>query len=429
MRRKVIYVVVGRREPVNDRVQKLLELRDRYQRLTLLAIGDASRDRDRLLIKPLPNPTNALGWLRLVKLKKLLDRHLYFPSPVVLYVARCLPVLRKQITADLNHGCEVCLITCLPPHDVVRVGLTLKRQFPNLRWLIDWQDLWSFDENYLRRVPNWRRNKLLGMERAAFESADVNVLTNDYARDVLIQHYRVSSQKAVAIPHHFSRDDLIEPVTAAPYRGEGAGTAISIGFMGTLFKPPRVPGMEITAAIRRLRREGVDAKLHVYGNIHPSIQQSVTQLYADGTHMHGSLKHQEALRRVAQHDFMLLVLANLPNSRAVMSIKLPHYLLTGKPIIAIVPEPSAIASVIHETGAGVVIPSDSEWYERLRELLIDTRWPAEITRNEARIADFAWESVAQDWMNVIDGTGDKSSIRPLAEQREPTLPMSKRRAK
>lgn len=402
MRRKVVYVLVARSGRVNDRIEKLAGLGARYEQLTLVTKGTAPVSQSHLAIRPIPNPTNVLRSLGLTKIRKAIDRLLYFPSPEILFVVRCLPALRKRIRADLALGRDVCLVTCVPPHDVVIAGLALKRQFPSLRWLIDWQDLWSYDENYFNRTPAWCKGKLLRIERQALDLADVNVVTNAHARDVLIERYDVPHAKVIAIHHHFSKGDLTQAAAIAPHRLRRPGAMISIGFLGSLFKPPRVPGSRIVDTIQRLRSAGIPVELHVYGTVPLTLRASVADLRSKGIHLHGSLAHREAIRRIAQHEFLLLVLADLPNSRAVMSIKLPHYLLTGRTIIAIAPEPSAVASVIHTTGSGIVIPADSDWFVRLREILTDTSWISDLVRNEQCIETYSWDAVARDWMDVID---------------------------
>lgn len=415
MQGKVVYVVVGRRGRLNDRIEKLVELRDDFERLVVVTMGNGGDDRNRLTIRPIPNPATLLVRFGLTKLKNGMDRLLYFPSPIILFVARCVPRLRKQISTDLAQGKDVCLITCVPPHDAVLVGIALKKRFPNLRWLIDWQDLWSYDENYFRRVTAWRRGKLLRLERAAFDGADLNIVTNVYAKQVLIDHYKVPQDRVIAIHHHFSRNELPEAVAAASRQHLSPSGGITIGFLGSLFKAPRVPGNEVVDVIRRLRGSGLDVELHVYGGVPGSVQPSAAQLQAGGIHLHGSLGHEEALREVAKCDFLLLVLSDSPNSRAVMSIKLPHYLLTGRSIIAIAPEPSAIASFIHATGSGIVVPANSDWFARLRTILTDTTWSRKLVRNEACIETFSWTSVAQDWRNVINADDQRTEFIGMAD--------------
>ena len=67
-----------------------------------------------------------------------------------------------------------------------------------------------------------------------------------------------------------------------------------------------------------------------------------------------------------------VLLADLPNSRAVMSIKLTQYLITGRPILALSPRVGVVADWLGRGGGIVVDPDDAagiaEALERLHGL-------------------------------------------------------------
>ena len=146
-----------------------------------------------------PNPTGIFARLGLKGLQTWLNQ-LYFPSPTILYVTRAVPALSRVITRGLSQGRQVCLITPVPPHDLVLAGPRLKRRHPGIRWIIDWQDLWSSDESYFWRVPAWWRRRALALERRVVEACDLNIVTNDRAGHVLAQRWGASPDKIQAIP-------------------------------------------------------------------------------------------------------------------------------------------------------------------------------------------------------------------------------------
>ncbi len=208
--------------------------------------------------------------------------------------------------------------------------------------------------------------------------------------------------RVVAIHHHFCRDDI--PYEAGRLGAAGADDRpITIGFLGTLFKPPRVPGGALVDTIRRLREAGTNVELHVHGGVAPELVQEVGALQRGGVFLHGRTTHSTGVGLLGQYDYLLLLLANLPNSEAVMSIKLPHYLLAGRPILALVPERSAVAEIVRKTGTGVVIPSSSDWAEPLRRVLDDREGALLPARNEAAIEQFSWEYIADEWLDAICG--------------------------
>lgn len=397
---KAVYVLVGKKSnSISARIIKFLSLQGSFERFMLVVVGRGKNKGNIIEVDPLPNPTGFLRVIGLRKIKSIMDRYLYFPSAGILYVRRMRKRVERCIREDLRQGKEVCLITSVPPHVVCLVGLYLKKKYPGICWIIDWRDLWSYDENYIERTPNIFRKRLLKLEKKFLNNCDINVTTNSYAKEVLLNHYHVSPQRVVSINQSFSSNDFID----GSFNNNNSfinskNQEITVGFLGTLFKPPRVPGDKVLDAIRSVKKSGINVKLHHYGIDPMSVKNS--HVYE----AHGNVPYKEGLKIISQCDFLLLVLADLPNCRAVMSIKLPDYLLVNRPIIAIVPEPSAISDAIKKTGAGFVIPANQDWGVGLENLMREIIAGADIPkRNEEEIERYNWQKVSGRWMDVIDG--------------------------
>ncbi|MDL1985903.1 MAG: hypothetical protein LWX54_17310, partial [Deltaproteobacteria bacterium] len=401
-----VYVVVGqKRESINDRVAKILTLRSSFDKMILVSVGNGHVNDENIMIKPFPNPFGILRLMGLQKLKKNLDKYFFFPSRNILYVKAVQKKLKKNILNDLKKGKKVSLLTCLPPHDLALIGLFIKRQFPETYWIVDWQDLWSYDENYFQRVPQLYRERLLRLEKEVLDNCDMNVTTNLSAKEVLEKRYDAPSWSVVSINHHFYREDLLESTVEVDHFSEDKKNRIvRIGFLGTLFKPPRVPGAKVLKAIDCVIDSGINIELHVYGGASEDARKSLKRLRNEGVCLHGKTSHIESLRRIARCEFLFLVLADLPNCRAVMSIKLPHYLLLERPVLAIVPERSAVTDVIRETGSGYVIPAGCDWGHGLKKVLQDYLNGKNLPeRNNKAIEAYSWENISKQWMEVFSG--------------------------
>jgi glycosyltransferase involved in cell wall biosynthesis len=405
---RVVYVVVGQNQSsINDRVEKVLGLSSHFRKMVLVCVGRGYAKDTILPVKPFPNPLGLLRLIGLDRLKNVLDKHLLFPSRHVLYVKAVQNKLNNAISRNVKKGERVCLVTCLPPHDLALIGLFIKRQFPETYWIVDWQDLWSYDENYFQRVPQPYRKRLLKLEKEVLGNCDMNMTTNLKAKAVLEKHYNVPSHRVVSINHHFYRDDLGERFFKEDEDNlikNKEDTSIRIGFLGTLFKPPRVSGAKVLKAIDYVIDSGINVELHVYGGASEDAKKSLKRLHNDGVYLHGKTSHIESLRRIARCEFLLLVLADLPNSKAVMSIKLPHYLLLKRPILAIVPEKSAVADIIRETGSGYVIPAGCDWGDELKKVLQDYLNGKNLPeRNNKAIEAYSWENISKQWIEVFSG--------------------------
>jgi len=403
-----IYVITGH-GGLNDRVKKVVSLQIAGSCIVLIAPNVDGAPCETIAVNAYPNPTSILSLMKLPRLKRIIDSLLFFPTSRVLYVKPIEKILKSRIETDHEKGRRVTILVCVPPHDVCLVGLSLKKRFPQINWLVDWQDLWSFDENYLSRTARPYRAKLLSLERRILACCDLNITTNSYAKAVLESKFNVPADKVIAIPHHFCSDDLGVQAAGTEIRaGQVGHKAVRIGFLGTLFKPPRVPGALTHEAMRDFKAAGLNVELHVHGNYPKYVTaEGLTRMRGDGLFFHGPSSHEESLKLLLSYDFLLLLLSDMPNSRAVMSIKLPHYMLTGIPIIAIVPERSAVADAVRRTGTGYVVPVEGDWRRQLKSIISGQGEPPMIRRDARQIDAYSWDNLLSKWKAVFACTASQ----------------------
>ena len=155
-------------------------------------------------------------------------------------------------------------------------------------------------------------------------------------------------------------------------------------------------------AINSILESGLNINFNIFGDeSHLSIK-AAAQYRNDSIIIHPKVSHIESLNKIAGCDFLLLALSDLPNCQVIMHSKLPHYLMLKRTILAMVPENSAVADIIRETGSGYVIPSTSCWRDELKRILQDYlsgKKPPE--RNERSIEKYSWENISKEWIRVI----------------------------
>ena len=399
MTAKIVYVVVSRlRSRINEREQKLLQLGDDSRRVVLICRGDNRFAEDVWEIAPRPNPTGILRKLGASSLKRVVDRWLFFPSTHLLYVDAVYRRLRRRIRQDLERGEAVSLITCLPAHDLSLLGLRVKSEFPQVRWICDWQDLWSYDEYYLERVPALYRNRLRRLERLVLDGCDMNVTTNSHAERLLVEEFGVPPERCRGICHPFDEELAAETVSGLPERVTEPKGVVRMVFLGTLFKPPKMPGDRLLRAMKYVREKGIDVRMDVYGSLFPDR----LPLEECGVTHRGHLSRGDIVGRLREYDLLVLIMADLPNCKVVMNIKLPSYFVAGRPICAIVPEDSAVAEMVNRTGTGYVVPAAGDWNEGLYRMLCNyLSGSSPPVRNEKEIARFGWRHLSREWREIL----------------------------
>lgn len=386
------------------REEMLFNIKTNYEKVTLVTRDGEKIDKNHIIVKVPPNPTGILNTIGLKKLKKLLDKYLYFPSASILYVNATIKILQPLIEQDLNNDQRVVLITCTPPHGNSLLGFKLKKIFPTIHWITDWQDLWSYDETYFHRVAKLHRNRLLNLEKEILDLCDLNITTNIYASNVLREHYHVAASNIKDIGHPYNPQDFetfyskVFPPTLIQ-----ENSPIKIGFLGILSKPPKVPGDKIIATMLAALDHGFNIQFHIYGDPTEITKNLVDKTQRPEIIIHERTSHMESLKNISECDFLLLTLSDLPNCNAIMHAKLPHYLILNKPILAFVPENSFTAYVINKTQTGFVIPSNKNWNEELEKVLtLYLQNKVSLNKNEDAIMEYSWKNISKLWTEAIN---------------------------
>lgn len=401
---RIVYLVCIDRDFIRRRERMILGLRHAFNKLILVTGNGDIHDPNQLVAKAYPNPVAILKLLGLNRLKSKVEKYIFFPSHSLLYVTPAVRRLSKKITEDMNAGNDVTVITPVPPHVLAMVGLELKRRLPKINWIVDWQDLWSYDEFYYERTPAHFRKKLCRVEAEILQECDMNVTTNHRAGEILCSLYRVPSNRVVSIPHAFEPSDFTASGDQPPSQliPENEKT-VTIGFLGNMFKLPKVPGYDVVAAVEKVNEGGLRVQLHIFGDRSDHARKAAEDVPNNRVVLHPFREHKQSLKNISACDFLLLTLADLPNCQVIMHGKMPHYLLLNRPIIAMVPERSAVADIIRSTGSGYVIDNHTDWAVELEKIVTSHTAGRNLpVRNEKEIEEFGWPKISKKWMTIIN---------------------------
>ena len=397
----VLYVVSSTTRGRNGRKLNAAWLRPYFHKVVSVYPGDVTESEEVMCAPPWPNPLGSLDFMGMAPLKRSLDRFLLFPDRSVLFLHAVKRRLRKSIAGELRDGRTVTVLITTPPHAISIMSLYLRRFFPQIRVVVDWQDLWTFDEAYLLRTPMMLRRRLARLEQRIMHAIDVNLTTNHKAADVLVDQYRVPRSKVTYINHHYDPTDelAISPMSAQVTHH--AVNTVRIGFLGTMFKPPKVPGEAIVRAIDEVAGSGIAVELHLFGDPTDAARNAAANMQNQVMTIHDRAPHADALRNISACDFLLIALADLPNCNVIMHGKLPHYLMLKRPILALVPRDSFVAEVIETTGTGTVMADAARWTSDLRDVLTDfLAGDYSFHPDESAIQQFSIEHLIEKWVDL-----------------------------
>jgi hypothetical protein len=225
------------------------------------------------------------------------------------------------------------VITTGPPHSTHLVGLHLKNKL-DINWIADLRDPWTeiyynellFQTNYAKNVNKRLEKKvletankvttvgptlaaLLADKLASTQKAKVNVLYNGY-----------DSDKMAGLPAYTKSNKFI------------------ISFIGILSD-----SQPINAFVDGLRLFFMDVddsinnvEFHSAGEVSNGIEQNLLQVMpATRIIKHGYLPHQKALAQMSASDLLFNSLAEMPESKLLISGKLMEYLASGRPVLCL----------------------------------------------------------------------------------------------
>lgn len=225
------------------------------------------------------------------------------------------------------------VITTGPPHSTHLVGLHLKKKL-DINWFADLRDPWTeiyynellFQTNYAKNVNKRLEKKvletankvttvgptlaaLLADKLASTQKAKVNVLYNGY-----------DSDKMAGLPAYTKSNKFI------------------ISFIGILSDSQPINAfvdglrlffMEVDDAINNV-------EFHSAGEVSNGIEQNLLQVMpATRIVKHGYLPHQKALAQMSASDLLFNSLAEMPESKLLISGKLMEYLASGRPVLCL----------------------------------------------------------------------------------------------
>lgn len=256
-----------------------------------------------------------------------------------------------------------------PSYTAYGVGRKLARVL-GLPWLADLRDPIT-GGYFFKPVTPLHRALMLRFERRVVISADRLIAATDGITDDLVLRYPQLGGRIETIPNGFDAADFAGP-QPPPHRG------FEVAYVGAFQATIRPDAF--LEAFRRLRdadpafRE--DARVRFVGGRDAETDEAVQSRGLDVVvERVGFVTHFEAVTAMRAADVLLLVLGPERESAGILTSKLPEYLGSRRPVLALVP-PGIAADIVDATGTGAVVPpldtaateaALRELYERWRE--------------------------------------------------------------
>ena len=265
----------------------------------------------------------------------------FIPDARVFWVKPSIKYLKKYLQE--NHF--DAFVTTGPPHSLHLIGLGLKKEFPNLKWIADFRDPWTEISYYKHlKLTKSSDKKHRNLEEQVFKTADITLATSFTDAE----SFRKSGANAVCITNGY---DEVE----AKVEGKVETEKFILSYVGVLeqLRNPEILWEVLDELIQENKNFAKDFKLKFVGRIDDKILNHLKNLELKNSIENlGYLSHDKALNEM--YTSSLLMITNFPqeSSKGIIPGKIFEYLATAKQIISFGPEDADVAKILKETNSG-----------------------------------------------------------------------------
>ncbi|MGM0396665.1 MAG: glycosyltransferase family 4 protein [Bacillota bacterium] len=259
-----------------------------------------------------------------------------------------------------KEGIKLVYTTSFPYSSHI-LGLHLKKNMPELRWVADFRDEWT--NNPYHRDSIYKRIKFKGekrMELQVTEGCDYFITNTPLMLENFIADNPSLQGRSTFIPNGYDEEDFQE---LANERDDGEKFVVT--YTGSLYGRRNLDefmeGLKISIDKNEIRKD--DLQIRIVGNIYDKVIDSYARKFnLEGQiKSYGYLPHKESIQMLFNSDIILLVIGKGKGSKNFYTGKIFEYIRSDRPILAIVPEDGVAAQVIRETKTGEVVdPEDIE---------------------------------------------------------------------
>ncbi len=276
----------------------------------------------------------------------------FIPDARVFWVKPSVEFLKKYLKE--NHF--DAFVTTGPPHSLHLIGLELKKEFPNLKWIADFRDPWTEISYYKHlKLTKSSDKKHRNLEAQVFKKADITLATSFTDAE----NFRKKGANSFCITNGFGEDASTplsitteNPQTLKP---SNAQTKFTLSYIGVLeqLRNPEILWKVLGELIKENKNFKDDFELKFVGRIDDKILEKIENSELKNSVKNlGYLSHSAANAEMRNSD--LLLITNFPNetSKGIIPGKIFEYLQTGNHILSFGPKDGDVKKILDETNAG-----------------------------------------------------------------------------
>jgi glycosyltransferase involved in cell wall biosynthesis len=280
------------------------------------------------------------------------------------------------------------------PYSVHRVGLSLKKQNPELKWIVDWRDLWTCNQflNGLKIFLPYEKY----LEKKFHNNADLITTVSEPSAATL---RNMTKTKVEVIYNGYDPDDYIN----IKQRQRKNNDSFTIVYTGTIYKGFQDPS-PLFKAVSNLKDNNFLAtnNLQIIFAGENANMSDIAECYhiSEFYSFIGILPREDALKLQYDADALLYLDYINPSIPGILAGKLFEYLYIAREIMAVGIDNTTTASeFINKTQTGICFGTDVKRIERYLREKITNKMENNLVRNDKLIQEFERKNQA---IKIID---------------------------
>jgi glycosyltransferase involved in cell wall biosynthesis len=264
------------------------------------------------------------------------------PDSGCLTIHSMISMVAKEVS---NIDGPIVLITSGPPHSMHLVGHAIKKNFPQVRWIMDYRDSWNGTSLFRKK------NRLLQFFNSSLEvkcllGADhITYISGPMLKKAEAVASGSLQHKSTFISNGY--DERLQPRPCPPR--DANEMPLRVGYFGMIddtkggYREPTC----LFEALNLLSNGSIQFVVHGPSVLGPEWGSRSGQSIVNG----GKLSHSEALKQMNEMDALLLLHTCEAGADEVLTGKVFEYIATGLPIISVGPREMAVNALLKDDEA------------------------------------------------------------------------------
>ena len=251
------------------------------------------------------------------------------------------------------------IFSSAPPYTVHLIARTLSKKH-ELPWVADFRDPWT------DRFYNYE-NKRLWLTKLIDSYLERKVINDATALTTVSKTISEYYKKTFNVIHNGYDEEDFSLVNKTENNN------VVISYIGTMTKSQNP--LMFFESIYELNLKEKKYQIDLIGNIHPDIKYYIeAKKYDNFIKTKPYIPHKDAIKKMCESDFLLLVIPNTEKNKGIVTGKLFEYIRSMRKIIMIGPPKSDAAKIIAQTNSGRCF--DYSEKNKIKQTLLKTNLPS-----------------------------------------------------